>query len=888
MAATAGDLRGTTLGRFRILDLLGRGGMGDVYRARDESLGRDVAVKVLPADLTGDAKRVERFMQEARAASALNHPHLTTVYEIGSEPFHYIAMELVPGRTLRTLIDSERPPLPRVLDWILQIADALGAAHDAGVVHRDIKPENLMITGDGYAKVLDFGVAKLRADGAELDSAATRVALTEAGVMVGTSGYMSPEQARGRPTDRRTDVFALGCVLYEGVSGSRAFDAPSAVERLHRVINDEPRPIAPLAPEAPLELVSAVRKCLAKDPDDRYQSMKDLAIDLRYVRRLLETATSPAVPGPAARFTRLPVWGWLVGAALIAAAVLISWRSARRADVPAAPIQATVQRLTTSGGTVDAVISPDGRFLAHMEAVGSNQTLWIRSLENGQDRLLVPAGSFAFYGLRFTPDGKSIAFTARGSGFAVGRLSLIPVEGGTPRVLLTGILTPVVYSPDGRQLAFLREHYPDQDSSALIVANADGTAEKILATRHTPDSFTPAFFTSAAWSPDGAHIVAASRNATSERAQLLEFDARSGAERELHNSSDDITFSEWLPDGAGIVYVSRAMATSEAGGSTGQLWLKPYPSGAPRRITTDLTDYRKVSIAGDGKTLVAIGAEYEASIFSVPLDGSPPRRIRSERYDGLQGVNQLADGSLILSALVGSRSQIMHLSADGATRTVLTTEGLNTFPAVSPDGSVIAMVSIRGGSTGVWRMRMDGSDQRLLTALPAAAFLSITADGRRVIAMSYKGAVSSVWSVPLDGGQAVEIARQMQRATVSPDGQWLAGVYEPANVPNSEPSVAVMPLDGSSPLRMLGPIRLATATGIFTWARDGSGIIASTNERFNLYFYSAAGGPRRQLTSLADLTFIRGALAPDGESIVASRGIFNRDVYTIKGFTAAR
>ena len=259
-----GSLSNTPLGRFQVLDLIGRGGMGDVYRARDTSLGRDLAIKVLPAELTRDARRVERFIKEARAASALNHPHLISIYEIGTEPVHYIAMELVHGKTLRAILQSGLPDRRSALDWLLQICDAVAAAHDAGVVHRDIKPENLIIANDGYAKVLDFGVAKLKGDEVAAADEATHGVLTEAGMMVGTSGYMSPEQARGLRIDRRTDIFSFGCVTYECLTGTRAFDAPSAVERMHRVIRDEPAPLTRGATDVSPELASLVRKCLRK------------------------------------------------------------------------------------------------------------------------------------------------------------------------------------------------------------------------------------------------------------------------------------------------------------------------------------------------------------------------------------------------------------------------------------------------------------------------------------------------------------------------------------------------------------------------------------------------------------------------------------------------
>ena len=851
----ASDFSGQTFGRFRVLELIGRGGMGEVYRARDESLGRDLAIKILPAELTHDPKRVERFVQEARAASALNHPHLLTVYDIGAEPVPYIAMELVHGRTLRGVLESGRPETKQVLDWLAPVADALGAAHDAGVVHRDIKPENLMISGDGYAKVLDFGVAKLRGDDAS-GEAATRLSLTEAGALLGTSGYMSPEQARGQVTDHRTDVFALGCVLYECITGSAAFQAPSVVERLHRVINQDPVPIAQFAPDTPAELVSIVRKCLAKDPAERYQSMKDLAVDLRHARRLLDALPRPG-SGPTVRphsghSRRLVTWTALVALTLMAMMVgawsITRGRSAGGAGRTSA---STIQRLTSSGNTIDAVISPDGKYLAHVEAIGARQSMWIRSLEKGDDQLLVPAGDFGYFGLQFSRDGQSVVFTTRGGGFASGRLNIVSRTGGTPMVVSSTIMTAVTFSPDGRQMAFLRSEYPDGDSSALLVANADGTGERVLATRRTPESFVPTFFPAASWSPDGALIVAAVRNLTTRRSQLIGFDPRTGSERVLHASTDNMTFTLWQPDGAGILFVSRSFDTYA--GPPAQVWRLPYPSGVAHQITRDLLDYRSLSITADGTTLTAVGAQYQvASISIVPLDGSAPQRVPSERYDGLLGVAPLADGSVIATTIIKGETQLVRIARNGATRTILTSLGSNTHPAASPDGSVVAMVSSRDGSDGVWRMNIDGSDQRLLAHLPVASWLSITPDGQHVICTSYRTGRPSTWRVPIEGGQAVEIGRDLDRASVSPDGKWLGGLYEPAgNAANSRPTAAVIALDGSAPLRTLGTLVAASNNGLLTWSKDGASMIATTNERFNLWSYNIAGGEPRKLTDLA-------------------------------------
>ena len=295
---------GTTVGHYRVEALIGQGGMGEVYRAQDTTLGREVALKVLPTDLVDHAARLGRFVHEARSASALNHPHVVTIYEIGeasagaAPPVHFIAMELVRGDTLRTLIDQRRLDLKKAIEVLAQVADGLAAAHGAGLVHRDLKPDNIMVTQAGYAKILDFGLAKLR-DGSVLDAGGgvtTMAAPTAPGVVLGTVGYMSPEQAQGQPVDHRSDVFSFGCVLYEATTGRRAFAGDSAIDTLHRIVYDEPAPVTDYVQDAAPELRHLVRKCLVKSPDERYQSMREVVIDLRDLRRQLEPSVTAAAP----------------------------------------------------------------------------------------------------------------------------------------------------------------------------------------------------------------------------------------------------------------------------------------------------------------------------------------------------------------------------------------------------------------------------------------------------------------------------------------------------------------------------------------------------------------------------------------------------------------
>jgi serine/threonine-protein kinase len=332
--------------------------MGRVYRAYDSSLGRSVAIKVLPAQVVHDRQRLERFIREARTASALNHPNVVTIYEIGSHgETHFIAMELLEGETLRERISRAKIDLKRMIDIVAQVADGIAAAHSAGIVHRDLKPENIIITLGGFAKVLDFGLAKLRSDAAPAsESDRTDALLTAAGVVVGTAGYMSPEQAQGKPADHRSDIFALGCILYELVTQRRAFRGESSVETLHAIIHGDPTPLRDVAPDSPVELQRIIHKCLAKDPDARYQSAKDLAIDLRSVGREMDSQPQRPAAITAVRQTQ-SVWiGALLVAIVIAVIVIALRRNESAKPAPALSAQITSKSGSTGGIRTLAVL----------------------------------------------------------------------------------------------------------------------------------------------------------------------------------------------------------------------------------------------------------------------------------------------------------------------------------------------------------------------------------------------------------------------------------------------------------------------------------------------------------------------------------------------------
>ena len=874
------DFSNTTIRRFDVLRLIARGGMGEVYLARDGVLGRDLALKILRQDVTRDANRLDRFVHEARAASALNHPHLIAIYDIGESapkrdgvalgsPVLYIAMELVAGETLRKAIEARRLDLKRGLEYLIQVADALGAAHAAGVIHRDLKPENLMIADGGYAKVLDFGVAKLRADMSPPTEDSTP---SVPGLIVGTAGYMSPEQIRAQPLDPRTDVFSFGCVLYEVVTGRRAFQGTTSFETMKRILTEEPPPIA--EPHRHIRLQPVISKCLAKNADDRYQSMRQVSNDLRGLLRRMEVSAHREAVG------RPPWRRLLAGAVGIVGAVLALWWASGGGFAGRSPARVTIERLTSSGTAIDAATSRDGRYLAWVESAGGMQGLRVR--ERGADRSieLVSPATVGYWGIAFSPDGSQVFYATKSAQEPAGRLYVVSVRGGPPRALLDGIDSTITFSPDGRRFAYYRASHPERGSSALVVADADGGNQRVLASLRGPRLFVPGFFAAPSWSPDGARIAAAIRDVKTGAAGLVTVNAASGAIDPFPHRFQDVTFTSWLPDGSGILFVADHVDALRE--FPRKVWLQPYPSGEPHRVTPDLLEYRNVSLRGDGGAFVAVGLDAVYSLWRLPLDGGDPQRISSERYDGLLGVAPLMDGRLVVSTGERGNSQLAILDRTGTSRQMLTSEGTNLWPALSPDQRTIVFVSNRDGQTGVWRMNVDGSEPRLLAHMARPSWLSVTPDGQFVICASLSDAEPATWRVPIGGGKPSLIAPGIDRPAVSPDGRFLAGI----NVASTAGQLALvtMPLDGSEPPRVLGTIAPATANGLVEWTASGDGVLYSTVERANVWLQRLAGGPPVMITNLTDLGIVRGKRTPDGESLIVARGVAQTDAYLVSNF----
>lgn len=659
------SLLGKSIGPYRIISLLGKGGMGEVYAAKDARLGRNVALKLLPAQFTADTDRLRRFEQEARAASALNHPNILTIHEIGQAEteaggVRYIVGEFVEGETLRTQIECGRLGINDATVIAEQIAGALSVAHQAGIIHRDIKPENVMVRPDGLVKVLDFGLAKLterpgneereRQDDKKTLSVSPSLSTTP-GLVMGTMGYMSPEQARGQKMDHRTDIFSLGVILYEMIAGRRPFEGATASDVIAALLTAEP-PLRQHCPKVPAELERLVGKCLAKTREARYQSARELSAELKILRTSSQLAGAAAsrsketIAGTAALTTQIdaapPVSelekeaggrrpasatpasppysraGILGVCALLLLSGALAWREFSRfrntGDEPRrAGRDVRLSRFTASGNVVTTALSPDGKYLATALDEGGLQSLWVRqtTASGGNVRLVAPA-PVEYWGLTFSHDSFFIYYLSWVRNQSDAELYKLSVLGGTPRRLpLEQLDTPISFAPAGNRFAYVTPSARRRESY-VMTAPIGASVGEILVTRREP-GFIATYPGGPAWSPDGQFIAyAATGRIEGDRQPMHVFVANVAdkSERQLGQQSwIEMGRVAWLGDSSGLVLSAR-----EDKAAPHQLWFVAWPDGTAHKITNDLHDYDGVSLSADGQTLAAVQTQEAFSI----------------------------------------------------------------------------------------------------------------------------------------------------------------------------------------------------------------------------------------------------------------------------------
>jgi Tol biopolymer transport system component len=907
------------VGPYELRERLGAGGMGVVYRSRDTQLDRWVAIKILSAAAVADPDRLLRFVQEAKSASAISHPNIATIHQLGATADqHYIVMELVQGETLRERVRRGPLAIPMVLDIGIQAAEGLASAHAAGVIHRDLKPENLMLRPDGIVKILDFGLAKLvqahepwawggGATTGDETIAPSRGAgpsspqPTTPGLVLGTVGYMAPEQVRGAAVDARADLFALGCVLYELATGARAFGGDSPIETLHAILKEPVRALHDVRSDAPAELERILRKCLAKDPDERYQSARDLAIDLRALRRDLDSgattaasalpsgvtravgATSGSTPGSTAAAGRR----WLrkvVAVSIVAAAIGIPMllRGVRR-DAVTPPTGLKIARLTSTGNADWPALSPDGRWVAYVRADVGRYSIWLRQIATSAEAEHVPAGDDPIGALVFTPDSNWLYYVVAQRGSLETSLYRIPVVGGAPRLVYDDVDSPISFSPDGTQMVFSRFLPPL--ACEMYVGDADGSTPPRRILERGPD-----FLSLAQWSPDGRTIAAAALDTRDvSRVRLASFPAGGGRLSVDDEPWGSIRGLAWMPDGSGFFVAG----TQNAQDPVSRLFRVRVRSGAVQPITTDLNSYASVSVSADGKTLVSLRGSSTTNFWRMPVSGDPARDTAAASQIGY-GTARIdwpapsPDGTAIVySSDEAGHTDLWWMKLDGTGAHALSAGPASELQADwSPDGRRIAYTVLHGDSARVWVMNADGTGARQVVFGIQSGAPDWGPDSRTIAYHQMRDAESSVWKLDVDGGTPQRLSNgPASFPQWSPQGTELLCFTFDTSAAQPKPAMAVLPVAGGTPR----PLAIAFDTESFhrAWSPDGAHVtgIGTEGGASNLVDYPIAGGAPRSLTQFGPGLRIFGfAWLPDGSGLVLRRGISNRDVVLLQDF----
>ncbi len=933
---------GQRVKHYQIVKLLGEGGMGEVYLATDMILGRRIALKVLPAFVSKDPDRLRRFTQEARAASRLSHPNVCVVHEIGDtddgRPF--IAMEYVEGLTLRQRMKTQDLKLGDVLDIAIQVAEALIAAHEAGIVHRDIKPENIMIRPEGYVKILDFGLAKLteRHKGVTQTTMPTLLFHSTPGVVIGTAAYMSPEQARGIAVDERTDIWGLGVVLYEMASGRAPFSGETPTDVVVAIVERDQPPISRHVEGTPPELERIVKKALRKDRNERYQIVKELAIDLRSLRRelevnsLLERTLAPGsgtgantVAGSeyarastgrekmvetnelkAARTTIHKPAGsnrfWIAVACialLIAATGFAIYKLRPKPEIRTSNAfeRIEVTKLTTNGNASMAAMSPDGKYVAYITSEGGKESLWLRQVAINSNAQLIPPREGRYLGVAFSPDGNFVYFGYAGSDRNdAPTIFRLPVLGiGATATTIDAPDGPTSISHDHKRIAFIRYDRPNQ-TDYLIVANADGSGEQIIATRKWPQRFGWDFLSKPEWSEGDKSLLlplvssdpGSSNNvAVNYSISILERNLATGAEQTIPlnpQKFDQVGHVSLLADGSGVMMPAKAY-----GASFIQIW-QLFRDGSMRSLTNDLSDYRELSLRADGRAFVTVQTQTLSRIWLLRKSESKPAPITSgtsRHYD----LCVAPDDKIVYASDASGIADIYETVTTGGDPRQLTSEGRRNYaPVVSPDNRYIVFHSNRAGVFQLWRTERDGARPKQLTFGNAeSTWPSFSPDGKWIVYQHFEvGKPYAIWRIPSEGGTPEQIAEGLSiRASISPDGKLLAFWYNDEQQ-NSRWKLKVVHFDGGATFNVFDvapTVQVAWDTPL-KWSHDGR-YVTYVDHRGgidNIWGQPIDGSAAKQLTNFEDSRIFSFDWFKDG-SLVASRGVITSDVVLINDAT---